>query len=462
MNTHAAAQMLATLAVVLTAPSLWAAEPIDLTPSESQAGVTHVTATLEVGGEVLVPVEADDPDAAPETQRVPMSVAATLQYDERRLPPTPEGVARAARYYRKAHADIKVDDGGDSPTLADDRRLILVEVGEGRASFSAAAGLMDREQVDLLDVAGNSLVLDRLLPTEPVADGATWNQDAPAMAPLLCLDSVDVCEVQSILEEANAQFAKVRLAGVVHGTADGAATKQEVRGVYLFDREARRISRFNLAIKEERSVGAATRGLDAVSNLKVIITDADPAPAELDDRAVAALVKTAANPLVYDSTDQGLRLEYDRQWFITDQHRESITLCRVADGDLVAQCTISRLPSRSAGRQTSLEQFEKDIRYSLGERFGAMVSSRQWINAPGHYCYEVVVRGQIDQLPIEWHYYLVSPVAGHRATAAVTIEGPKVERLGRADRELIENLQLLGVENPPADTATRPTGDATR
>ena len=116
----------------------------------------------------------------------------------------------------------------------------------------------------------------------------------------------------------------------------------------------------------------------------------------------------------------------------------------------------------AAGRQTSLEQFEKDIRYSLGERFGELASSRQWVNTHGHYCYEVVVRGKVEELPIEWHYYLVAPASGHRASAAVTIEGPKVKRLGRADRDLIENLQLLGVENPPADTATRPTDEATR
>ena len=42
------------------------------------------------------------------------------------------------------------------------------------------------------------------------------------MGPLLTLDTVALCEVQSVLDSCNASFAKIRLAGVVHGTADGA------------------------------------------------------------------------------------------------------------------------------------------------------------------------------------------------------------------------------------------------
>jgi len=85
--------------------------------------------------------------------------------------------------------------------------------------------------------------------------------DGQLMAGLLTLDSVAVCEVQSVLEESNASFAKIRLAGVVNGTADGAATQQEVRGVYLFDRRLKRITRINLAVRERRSIGGATPGL---------------------------------------------------------------------------------------------------------------------------------------------------------------------------------------------------------
>src|SRR4029077_16348520 len=91
-----------------------------------------------------------------------------------------------------------------------------------------------------------------------VAEGESWANDASVMGPLLTFDTVAVCEVQSILDEFNDNYAKVRLSGDVHGTADGAATQQEVRGVYLFDRKLHRITRLNLAVREKRSIGGST------------------------------------------------------------------------------------------------------------------------------------------------------------------------------------------------------------
>ena len=99
--------------------------------------------------------------------------------------------------------------------------------------------------------------------------------------------------------------------------------------------------------------------------------------------------------------------------------------------DLVAQCTLTILPPKSAGRQTSLEQFQKDITFSLGKNFGELVSSRQWQNAAGLYCYEVVARGLVEEVPVEWHYYLLAPESGNRVSLAVTIEKPMLNASGK-------------------------------
>jgi len=129
---------------------------------------------------------------------------------------------------------------------------------------------------------------------------------------------------------------------------------------------------------------------------------------------------------------------------------------RIDRSDLVAQCTLAALPPKSAGRQTSLEQFQQDVTYSLGKSFGEMVSSRQWQNSAGLYCYELVVRGLVEEVPVEWRYYLLAPESGERVSAAVTLEKPMVDRIGKADRELIESLEIFP-RMPAAQTATRPT-----
>jgi hypothetical protein len=249
--------------------------------------------------------------------------------------------------------------------------------------------------------------------------------------------------MQNVLEEFNAAFAKIRLAGVVHGTADGTPTEQEVRAVYLFDRKNGRIARINIAAREKRSIGGATPGLDATARLQIKL---EPAPADspLNDTVIASATRARrpANDVLYESPAQGLRLVHDRQWFITSQSREGVTFRRIDQGDVVAQCTMTTLPRKTPG-QVPLQQFQSDIVQSLGRSFGEMVSARQWVNSKGYYCYAVTARGAVESVPIEWHYYLVAHESGQRASLAVTIEGPKVEQLGQADRALVEAIELF-------------------
>jgi hypothetical protein len=438
-----------------------AGERIDLTSNKETPQFAHVSIQLDAGGHNLVRPLKEDKTATSD-QSLPISVAAKLTYDEQRLPlgaaDPAVGTPLVVRYYEQAEAVIKVGETGRTPKLTDDRRLIVLERGQQRPLPFCCEGALSREQLDLIDVVGDTYGVDRLLPTQPVALGESWASDAAVMGPLLTLDTVAVCEVQSVLDEFNPSFAKVRLAGDIHGTADGAATQQEVRGVYLFDRKLRRITRLNLAVREKRSIGGATPGLDAVAKVQIKIDALETSP-RLSDEVVAKTTSAARTPLrdlLYESKTLGFRVKHDRQWYVTAEGREAVTFRRVDGGDMVAQCTLTALPPKSAGRQTSLEQFQKDIQFSLGKSFGELVSSRQWQSPAGLYCYEVVARGVVEELPVEWHYYLAAPDSGNRISVAVTIEKPMVERVASADHDLVESLQLF----PPV-TATQTAEQST-
>jgi hypothetical protein len=443
-------------------------ERIDLTSADDAGQLTHVSIQLEAGGHNLIPSQQQtkpkgNENAPAAEQQQPISVAAKLAYDEKRLTavttPAAAGTPLAVRYYDQAEAVIKVNESGRTPKLLDDKRTIIVEQGPQRPMAYCPEGPLSREQLDLVDVVGDSICINGLLPKQPVSEGETWVNDATAIGPLLTFDTVAVCEVQCILDEFNANFAKVRLSGDVHGTADGAATQQEIRGVYLFDRKLRRITRLNLAIREKRSIGGATPGIDAVAKVQVKIDAIESSP-HLTKDIVAKSTNAGRTPLhdlLFESPALGFRVKHDRQWYVTAEHREAVTFRRVDGGDLVAQCTLTALPPKSAGRQTSLDQFQKDITFSLGKNFGELVSSRQFQNSAGLYCYEVIARGLVEQVPVEWHYYLVAPESGNRVSAAVTIEKPMLERVASADRELVEWLQLFPA-TPAAQTAEQPTG----
>jgi hypothetical protein len=451
------------LAIIHTS---YAGERIDLSAGDEAGQLAHVSIQLDAGGHNLVRPEQDD-KVSGDQKSLPMSVAAKLAYDEQRLnsvaPDAPPGTPLAVRYYDVAEAVIKVGDTGRSPRLPDDKRLIVLELGKQRPLTFCPVGPLSRKQIDLIDVVGDSYAINRLLPKQPVAEGESWANDASVMGPLLTFDTVAACEVKSVLDEFNAKYAKVRLAGDVQGTADGAAMEQQVRGVFLFDREHHRITRLNLAVREKRSIGGATPGVDAVAKLQIKIDPIDTSTHlsdELISKATTA-VRTPLHDVLFESPTLGVRIRHDRQWYETAERREAVTFRRVDGSDLIAQCTLTVLPPKSAGRQTSLDQFQKDIVFALGKSFGELVSSRQWQNAAGLYCYEVVARGIVEQVPVEWHYYLAAPESGNRVSLAVTVEKPMLDRLGEADHQLIDSLQLFPAM-PPAQTASQPTGKAVK
>ncbi len=455
-------------AFLVLAGRLPAATPIDLTPDDKATSLTHVTIELDAGGHNLIrePGSETTDTTKVEPQKIPSSVSAKLAYDELRLADSekPEaGTPLALRYYDTAEAVIKVGHSGSSPKLPEDRRLIVLEQADQRPLLRCATASLEREQLDLIDVVGDSFSADRLLPPKTVAEGESWANDAGVMGALLTLDTVAVCEVQSILDSFNDNYAKIRLEGTVHGTADGAAVEQDVRGVYLFDRNLHRVTRLNLAVREKRSIGGATPGLEAVAKVQIAIAPIEKST-NLGDDALAKLTgqqRAPSHDLAFESSKLGFRLTHDRQWYVTAEARESIALRRVDSGDLAAQCTITKLAPKSEGRQTSLEQFQKDVIFSLGKNFGELVSSRQYQNAAGHYCYELVVRGMVEDLPVEWHYFLVAPESGPRVSVVVTIEKPMIERVGNADRDLVESLQLFPAM-PPAQTAAQPTNETVK
>jgi len=459
------AMLLAAIAAVpISAADAPSTGPIDLAPQIAPTDLAEVTLDLTAGGTLRVRQQSG---RSAETQDLPMSASATLRYDEHRFTPAAGNRAtRSARQYHQAEAVLKVEPGGKTPKLSDDRRLIVVENvalsqptdGPGAAQrlfFSSPRGRLSREELDLVDVMSDSLAVDLLLPERPVANGDTWANDATALAALLSLDSVAHCEVKSVLDKHNADFALARLAGSVVGLADGAATEIDLRGVYLFDRRLRRITRLNLAVKENRSIGAATPGVDSVAKLRLNIKPIETSECLTPD--LVASLRTPAKPpstlLELAAPDQGYRIIHDRGWYITSTEREATTLRRVVGSDLVAHATITKLPAKSEGRQTTLEEFERDIRYALGKNFGQLVSSRQWTNAFGHHCLEVVVRGAAEDVPVEWHNYLVFPESGHRVSVVVTIDGQMVSHLAAADRQLVNAIQLVPVAASVAEGA---------
>jgi len=437
---------------VLT-PCYGADEARFLLAAEIPDGETStVTVTLEVGGDLIVSEEAG-------TKKLPLTVVGELRYTEQLLawPTDPAAPLRSLRVYETATAKIQVEKSGLERGLPEAKRSIVAEVREGRAILVGAENPLTRDQFDLVNVVGNSLALNRLLPERELAEGESWDHESAAIGALLGMDHVAVCEVRSVVTGSKHQQVQIRLAGTVHGTIDGAPTEMQLRGAYLFHERHKQITKFNLAIKEVRTASQIVPGLDVVAKISLIV---QPSTAKLSEAfgenfsaAARDLSQTLAGTLRYEAPQRGYQFLHDRAWYITAEQSDLVSLRSLHGGNQTAHCNVTTLSARSEGHETTLEEFERDVRESLGDNLETVSASTQWKTAQGHDCLGVVALGKVKEVPIEWRYYLITSPGLPRVSLGVTVEQSQIEQFNDADRQMVDSLELIAT--PATATATK-------
>jgi hypothetical protein len=423
-----------------------AAETYDLRPALRPDSLTHVDIVLQVGGEAMLA-------AGGKNTSLPMSVVANVNYDEKLLSAEPfaSGTRRSLRHYETANVAIKVDRGGQKPQLREGRRLISAQSTGESVILSSPSGPLTRDELDLIELPGSSLIVDEMLPGQPVAIGDTWSHDDKILAALLGLDAASAVHVTSRLAEVEDSTAKVVLEGSLKGAVQGVGTQLELKAKYNFDLKAKRINWFALLVKEHRAIGHIGPGLDVVAKLIMKVTPIEQSVhlAPEISRSVAA----SATPMTLECESAGgtFRFDYDRRWFITSEERNVSILRYVDRGELVAQCNISPLPD--VQKQLTLAAYQKEVQQTLGKNFGEFLEASEDTNEAGYVVYRVVATGNVAELPIQWVYYLLANREGQRVALAFTFESSLAERFAAADRELVGALRLT---QPAVKTAVKP------
>jgi len=435
-----ARMLIVSVVVSLSVGSAWSKPTHPLHSGRKPGDTDRVVALLEVGGEV-----SDNLDN--KVRKMRMNVVCNLDYEERLLQ-VPNGSdvrLRSARYYDKATAVIKVEDEAIEPVLRPGRRLIGIDIELPKVTLFSPDGTLTRDELDLIDVLGNSLVLDRLLPDNPVAIGDSWKHSEKLMVALLGLDAASRADVQSVLSEVTDTSARMEMDGRVEGALGGVSTEIELKAKYRFDLRSKRIDWFALLVKEKRSIGHVKRGVDAVARLQVRISP-QAVPTHLADVTLKDLSPQPTaqlNQLSFESDNGGWQIAHDRCWYVTGDH-PNLTILRMLDrGELVGQCNVSSLPKLAPGKEVTLTEFQNDVKQALGESFGEFVEAAQKANDADYRVYRVVVRGEVSEMPIQWNYYLIMDRHGHQTTLAFSVAVELVERFNEADRKLVESLRFI-------------------
>lgn len=443
------------LAVWMASAAASAAESYRFTPAGDTTRVNRIEFAMEVGGELSLQEKAEKAGQPPRIKKVPMSVAATLAYDERQAGTAEQGQSWV-RYYDQASATLKVDKGGQRPTLADSHRLLAVSRTNGKPIIWAPAAQLTREELDLVDAPANSVLLDELLPDHKVVIGDTWSHEDLLMASLLGIDTVDANEVQSSFLEVRGDEAILSLAGKVAGSVGGVGTNLEVKAKYTFHTKARQVVWFAMAVKEKRSIGHVAPGLDVTAKVTIKRRPRESSPKLTDD--LVAVVQQGPNDtdrlLSYESPTKALRLQYDRRWFVTGEQDELSVLRMVDHGELVAQCNLAPLRTAAPEHPPALDQFQRDIQQALGDRLDSFVKARESLDEQGRRVLRVVASGAVSEVPIEWIYYLITDQQGRQATLSFTYETDLAKRFGNADEQLVQGLSFA---LPAVETAQQPT-----
>jgi hypothetical protein len=429
-----------TLAVVVLCEPLAAeTRTWSLRPEQSLITVNRVASSVEVGGDLMVVQEN-------KVNPLKLEVVANMDYDERvfDVQNADEGPWHSIRHYRRADAAIRVENDAIKPTLTSNRRLIGVKVEKSNVTMYCPEGPLSRNELDLIDLQGNSLLLDRLLPLEPVAIGDAWEHSDDLVTAFLRLDAISSSDVTSKLVSVKDRVALMETGGRISGAVGGVSTEIQLKAKYQFRLDTKRIVWFGLLIQEKRSVGHVGPGLDVVARIQMTISQVSDSP-KLSNEALQGVTLTpdeTLKRLSYESLAGGWQFANDRRWFITSDEADKAVLRMIDRGELVAQCNVSSLPVVDANKLIGLTEFQEDIKRGLGESFGQFVSAAERPNETDYRILHVIVDGEASEVPIRWIYHLLADAQGRQAVFVFIVEGDLIERFGRADEGLIETVRL--------------------
>ncbi len=433
------------LAVLLfcRAAQVLADDPLTLQTECHKGDITRVAINLEVDGQLTLTA-----DGKPET--LPMRVAAKFAYDEMRLDDCTSRVnRRSARFYTAVQAEFRIAKQSIIPQLREDRRLLLAEESGTGIVISSASGPLTREELDLVDIPGNTLMADCLLPEGEVKVGSSWKPSDKPLAKLLGIDVISRNDLQCVLKEVTDSAAKFNLTGSIAGAATGVATEMDLEGEATFDTDEDRLVSIQLRIKERRSAGHVSPAVDVTARLTIELASVDESE-HLPDELIKHLPETAktAAPLSLRPQSGSYEVLYDRRWHIT-RDEPSVTVLRLIDrGELIAQCNISPLTNAPADKPTTTEDFQADIQKALDKHFGSFDSVSSSTTSSGLKVLKAVVSGKVSDLPIEWRYYLIADDQGRRIAATFTMETGLVERFAELDAQIIESLSFTAPKLP--------------
>jgi hypothetical protein len=470
-------------------------------PAASTVGPrgVRVRVRLDVTGELLAPA---GPDAAAVREAVEM--AARFDFEETSLAPsTPEAATVVRRSYLDATASMRVGNATTATTLgADARQLMVARQGTTPMPY-LDDGFLSGEESDLLETPFDSLLIDDLLPREPVSIGQVWEIPADITAGLLAIDTVESGVIEARMQDAADARATVTFAGIIDGAVDGVPTHVTVEGSFAVaartieataestDSEPvrhqlhGRVAQVSAVIRERRQASHVAPGFDVEARLLVARTSLEPGLEKDFGKHAESAADVAATPVrtgtgegqpsrrrgeggpgrVWYRDPQGrFDLVHDVRWRRVEDGPNGLVMRLVDRGALVGQCSMTSLPQATAASLPTRDDVQRDVERSLSGQVVRSDAAEETDRDDGLRIVRLASSGTAGRLPFRWIHYVLAAQDGSRVSVTFMFEESMQQRFGDADRPLIEGLRLPAArpdENasaPPGPTAAVPGG----
>ncbi|UUO06021.1 hypothetical protein M4951_22005 [Blastopirellula sp. J2-11] len=426
-----------------------AAEPSVQMKVSPDAQNRVVKVVMEVEGTVRV-----NPDGT-KIREFPMALTGTLQYDERILG-TDSPIA-AIRKYDEAWADMKLNGQDERTTLPASKTLVAAELDGGRQNLFLTEGHFNRAECDLINVQCSSLLAGHFLPKEKVKVGDQWTFDNDRLAELFLLDAVSQNDIQAKLIQITKTQAKMDISGAIAGAAGGVATDLSIKAKVNFNLENNTVEWVAAAIDENRAIAHNAPGFKVKAVIRML---SQPVKETVDSLSDAKLAKLDLTPnagkmlLDYEAKEAGFGLLLERDWTMMSETAKQSVFRLVKQGDLIAQCNVTRISDLKPGEQMTLEAFQQEVQKSLGKNFAQFADASEGLSSNGLRRLRVTANGVAESMPIEWIYYLFSDDSGRRYSIVFTLETTLAEKFAEADRNFASGFEMLSLPEPKATATT--------
>ncbi|MCS7236660.1 MAG: hypothetical protein NZ899_00125 [Thermoguttaceae bacterium] len=416
-------------------------QQISLRASPASSLPDRVEVTYEAEGKLVVRETG-------RVQTLPMKVQAKFVFFERRPEIQQVGGVNgnslrvAIRWYETAETSGTVDNQPVTAKLRADRRLVALRADQTEFALWSLAGPLTRAELDLLRPTCGTVVLEDLLPAQPVQKGSKWELPGQALASLVGFDGLVSSDVEATLLEIAGDIARVEFGGKVEGASEAMSSAVSVKGRYQFSVSQGRMVWLGLAYHERRDPGPIAPGVDVVTKVAITIRPGVDCPQIADLRLVEAAINPRPEDLFLEEEPPGQlwRLHYDRRWHVTALTDRFCVLRYVDRGSYLAQCKIARANRPQQGM--SLAQFQADIREALGKQFHRFVHASELRSVAGTPLYRVEAQGLVGDVPVLWIFYWIANPGGEALVLSFTVEQSLYERFAQADKQLVEGLKF--------------------